>query len=47
MKLAILSCGPKSYSTKRLKEVALQRGHDIKVGKTLKWTIDLEKESPD
>lgn len=47
MKLAILSCGPKSYSTRRLKEVALQRGHKVKVLDTLKFAIDLEKESPD
>ncbi|MBB5185928.1 glutathione synthase/RimK-type ligase-like ATP-grasp enzyme [Zhongshania antarctica] len=31
MKLAILSCRPKSYSTKRLKEAAIQRDHDVKV----------------
>ncbi|PTM03759.1 MAG: hypothetical protein DA407_13710 [Bacteroidetes bacterium] len=39
MKLAILSCGPNSYSTRRLKEAALQRGHNVKVLNTLKFAI--------
>jgi ribosomal protein S6--L-glutamate ligase len=47
MKLAILSCGPKSYSTMRLKEAALQRGHDAKVLNTLKFAIDLQQGVPD
>tara|TARA_R110000868_G_scaffold120477_2_gene319766 strand:+ start:62852 stop:64048 length:1197 start_codon:yes stop_codon:yes gene_type:complete len=47
MKLAILSCGPKSYSTRRLKEAALQRGHDVKVLDTLKFAIDLQQGVPD
>ena len=47
MKLAILSCGPKSYSTRRLKEAALQRGHEVKVLNTLKFAIDLDQGSPD
>lgn len=47
MKLAILSCGPKSYSTMRLKEAALQRGHKVKVLNTLKFAIDLQQGSPD
>lgn len=47
MKLAILSCGPNSYSTRRLKEAALQRGHDVKVLNTLKFAIDLQKGIPD
>lgn len=47
MKLAILSCGPKSYSTRRLKEAALQRGHEVDVLDTLKFAIDLEKGGPD
>lgn len=47
MKLAILSCGPKSYSTMRLKEAALQRGHDVKVLNTLKFAIDLQQGVPD
>lgn len=47
MKLAILSCGPKSYSTQRLKEAALQRGHQVKVLNTLKFAIDLQRGVPD
>ncbi len=47
MKLAILSCGPKSYSTRRLREAALQRGHHVKVLNTLKFAIDLKQGEPD
>ena len=47
MKLAILSCGPNSYSTKRLKEATLQRGHQVKVLNTLKFAIDLQQGIPD
>ncbi len=47
MKLAILSCGPKSYSTRRFKEAALQRNHNVKVLNTLKFAIDLQQGTPD
>ena len=47
MKLAILSRGPKSYSTRRLKEAALQRGHTVKVLDTLRFAIDLQQGVPD
>ena len=47
MKLAILSCAPNAYSTRRLKEAAEQRGHQVKVLNTLKFAIDLERGSPD
>lgn len=47
MKLAILSCGPGSYSTQRLKEAAIQRGHQAKVLNTLKFAIDLQQGVPD
>jgi ribosomal protein S6--L-glutamate ligase len=47
MKLAILSCSPNAYSTRRLKEAAEQRGHTAKVLNTLKFAIDLDKGSPD
>jgi ribosomal protein S6--L-glutamate ligase len=47
MKLAILSRGPKSYSTRRLKEAALKRNHNVKVLNTLKFAIDLDRGSPD
>jgi ribosomal protein S6--L-glutamate ligase len=47
MKLAILSCSPKCYSTRRLREAAEQRGHTVKVLNTLKFAIDLEQGRPD
>ena len=47
MKLAILSCAPKAYSTRRLKEAAKARGHEVKVLNTLKFAIDLDKGDPD
>jgi ribosomal protein S6--L-glutamate ligase len=46
MKLAILSCASKCYSTRRLKEAAIQRGHDVKVLNTLSFAIDLEPGNP-
>jgi len=46
MKLAILSRGPNSYSTRRFKEAALQRDHTVKVLDTLKFAIDLQKGKP-
>jgi len=47
MKLAILSRGRTSYSTKRLREAAVQRGHAVKILDTLKFAIDLRPGSPD
>ncbi len=47
MKLAILSCSPRCYSTRRLREAAVQRGHEVKVLNTLKFAIDLEEGEPD
>lgn len=47
MKLAILSCGPKCYSTVRLREAATQRGHKVKVLNTTKFAIDLQRGIPD
>ena len=47
MKLAILSCAPKCYSTRRLLEAARQRGHDARVLNTLKFSLDLEQGEPD
>ena len=47
MKLAILSCSPKAYSTRRFKEAAEQRGHTVRVLNTLKFAIDLEQGAPD
>lgn len=47
MKLAILSRSLKAYSTRRLKEAAIDRGIDVKVLDTLKFAIDLERGTPD
>ncbi|APZ96258.1 RimK family alpha-L-glutamate ligase [Fuerstiella marisgermanici] len=47
MKLAILSRSLGCYSTRRLKEAALQRGHKVKVLNTIRFSIDLEQGSPD
>ncbi len=47
MKLAILSCNRRCYSTRRLRETAIKRGHKVKVLDTLKFSIDLEKGEPD
>ena len=47
MKLAILSCNGQSYSTRRLREAAVQRGHNVKVLNTLKFAIELDQGMPD
>ncbi len=47
MKLGILSCSQKCYSTRRLREAAHQRGHEVKILNTLKFAIDLEEGAPD
>ena len=47
MKVGILSCSPKSYSTRRLREAAALRGHQVTVLNTLRFAIDLEKGEPD
>lgn len=47
MKLAILSASLKCYSTRRLREAADQRGHNVKVLNTNRFAIDLEQGDPD
>lgn len=47
MKLAILSRGPKLYSTRRLREAALERGHKVKVFDTLRFGLYLRQGEPD
>src|SRR5262245_57581603 len=47
MKLAILSCSPRCYSTRRLRQAAEKRGHDAKVLDTLRFSIDLRPGTPD
>jgi ribosomal protein S6--L-glutamate ligase len=46
MKLAILSCNPRCYSTARLREAAEERGHRVKVLNTLRFSIDVETGEP-
>lgn len=46
MKIAILSRGPKLYSTRRLKEAALARGHQARVLNTLSFSIEVEQGRP-
>ena len=47
MKLGILSCSLKCYSTRRLREAAVQRGHSVKVLNTLRFSIDVAPNHPD
>lgn len=46
MKIAILSNGTGNYSTKRLKEVALQRGHEVRVIKYRECYASIERNNP-
>ena len=46
MKIAILSRGPKLYSTRRLVEAAEQRGHEVSVLDHLKCVLVIEKGHP-
>lgn len=47
MNLTILSCAPRAYSTRRLVEAARARGHAVKVGNTLRFSLDLQSGDPD
>ena len=46
MKLGILSCSPNCYSSRRLKEAAVKRGHDAKVLNTLRFAMDVSQGDP-
>jgi len=46
MKIAILSNGPANYSTRRLKEEALARGHDVEIIKYKNCYAAIEKSNP-
>ncbi|EDY86298.1 ribosomal protein S6 modification protein [gamma proteobacterium HTCC5015] len=46
MKIAILSRGPKLYSTRRLVEAAAQRGHQVQVLDTIKCYMDITSADP-
>lgn len=46
MKIAILSKGSANYTTRRLKEVAGERGHEVKVINYAKCYVAIEKDKP-
>jgi ribosomal protein S6--L-glutamate ligase len=46
MRIAILSKGGANYSTRRLKEVALARGHEVEVINYAKCYVSIEKNQP-
>lgn len=46
MKIAILSKGPGNYSTKRLKQEALARGHDVRIIDYAKCYVSVERSLP-
>mgnify|MGYP001089362641 CR=1 FL=1 len=46
MKIAILSRERDNYSTRRLREAAINRGHQVKVLDTLRFSIDVERGAP-
>lgn len=46
MKIAILSKGAANYTTKRLKEEAVKRGHEVKVINYAKCYLTVEKNNP-
>jgi ribosomal protein S6--L-glutamate ligase len=46
MNLVILSRDPKLYSTKRLVEAGISRGHDVRVVDHLKCNLVIEKQNP-
>jgi ribosomal protein S6--L-glutamate ligase len=47
MKIAILSNGPGNYSTKRLKEEAMLKGHEVEVVKYRDCTATIERSKPE
>lgn len=47
MKLGILSAAPRCYSTQRLVQAAVERGHQVKVLNTLRFAIELQHGEPD
>jgi len=47
LRIAVLSRNARLYSTRRLREAALQRGHMVRVLDTLRFSIGLERETPD
>jgi ribosomal protein S6--L-glutamate ligase len=46
MKLALLTRGPKLYSTRRLQEAAIQRGHDVQLINPLRCYMNIASHNP-
>lgn len=46
MKIAILSKGPGNYTTKRLKEEAIKRGHEVRIINYTLCNVRIEKDNP-
>ncbi|HEY1533413.1 MAG TPA: RimK family alpha-L-glutamate ligase [Polyangiaceae bacterium] len=46
LKIGILSCNARAYSTRRLREACLKRGHRVKVLHTLRFSLLVESGSP-
>lgn len=46
MKIAILTLGPKLYSTRRLVEAAMERGHEVSLVHTLRCYMNIASETP-
>jgi ribosomal protein S6--L-glutamate ligase len=46
LKIAILSCNAQAYSTRRLRETCLKRGHLVKVLHTLRFSLLVESGKP-
>ncbi len=47
MRIAILSRMPRSYSTRRLRQACVDRGHQVQVLDTLRFSIMVEKDEPE
>ena len=47
LKIAILSCNAQAYSTRRLREACLERGHRVKVLHTLRFSLLVESGKPE
>ena len=46
MNIGILSRAPRCYSTRRLREASIQRGHQVQVFDTMQFAIMVEKGHP-
>jgi len=46
MRIIILSKGPSNYTTRRLKEVAIARGHEVRIVNYAKCYMAVEKGNP-